>query len=1103
MPEGFSILAELTSAVIGAITGMLAEHGKSSVMQKIGKEALIRKIRTREKYLKKKYEKSFEALKKLDGGSFYEWLKERRTISRILSFSNAEDTGNINIEQMRHSRECFFTDAFHMAQARDFNEKEELRKVLNDLFLYVDELFWGSLDEKDVFLYKKSVGEIRKLINENTGKIIQAVQYHDSFAEYIDNQKTEQKVPFKLDYRSEEIPFVGREKEFGEIDAFCASAKQISWWAVIGKGGSGKSRLAYEYIKSNMSSAEWKMCFLREEFFSQAGGGGKYRMWNTWTYDKNLLLVVDYVQKYAKEVAQWIEGLFNSNSVTRKIRILLLERTDGEQSLWMRDGFEKTVAGALKYDRDFLRLQSLDMDLILFAVKYAEKKGRQISEADAADAWEKLKSIDADTRILYFIMILEAIFDNEPWRNWNRNDLAGYIVRREQEDIEIRFKHDKDMVRSFNRVLAFCTATKELPVFEVPENLPEMIKEEIEVIKNNSCDKHELCAGMQLENGVLQPVTPDIIGEYMVLYIIDQYYFDKGEKSQFIRDLWAYDSGDFHFFVYRLFEDKMDDGAYEDITKLMLFDAVPYGNICVMENYSNLLWRMAELSDLEQAFTLANILRNVYHNHPLNRMITCSYANILFNLSCKQELPEVKSTVEELGRLSIENGENGNIQTIYACVLSNLSMRNNQELTEIEAMVEELRRLAAENIGNEDILTAYTKGLVHLSCNQELPELKATVGELRRLFAENEGNGDIQRRYAKGLYNLSVKQELTEVKSTLEELRRLAVENKRNGDILTRYAEGLYSLSLKQELPEAKSTLEELSRLVGENEGNRDVLIAYANGLVSLSCKQELAEQKSAVEELRSLAAENEGNGEIQTAYAYGLHNLSNNQELLERKVTVGELRSLAAENEGNGDIQKAYAWGLYNLSNNQELLERKATVEEMRSLAAENEGNEDVQTAYVWGLYNLSNNQELLERKAAVEEMRSLAAENEGNEDIQKVYAYSLYNLSNNQELLERKATVGELRSLAAENEGNEEIQMAYAYGLFNLSLKQKLAARKVMIEELGRLAGENEENVDVQKDYERGLYLLCFKQEPTEMEETIEELRKLTARNVENVII
>ena len=54
MPEGFNILAELTSAVIGTITGMLAEYGKSSVMQKIEKKALIRKIRSREKYLKGK-----------------------------------------------------------------------------------------------------------------------------------------------------------------------------------------------------------------------------------------------------------------------------------------------------------------------------------------------------------------------------------------------------------------------------------------------------------------------------------------------------------------------------------------------------------------------------------------------------------------------------------------------------------------------------------------------------------------------------------------------------------------------------------------------------------------------------------------------------------------------------------------------------------------------------------------------------------------------------------------------------------------------------------------------------------------------------------------
>ncbi len=985
MPEGFSILAELTSAVIGAITGMLAEHGRSSVMQKIGKKALIRKIRAREKYLKEKYEKSFEALKKLDGGSFYEWLKERRTISRILSFSNAEDTGNINMEQMRHSRECFFTDAFHMAQAHDYNEKEELRKVLNDLFLYVEELFWGALDEKDVFLYKKSIGEIRELISKYTGDIIREIQYHGSFAEYIDNQKVMQKVPFKLDYRSEEIPFVGREKEFGEIDAFCASEKQISWWAVIGKGGSGKSRLAYEYIKNNMGSAEWKMCFLREEFFSQAGGGGKYKKWDTWTYDKNLLLVVDYVQKYAKEVAQWIESIQNSKSVTRKIRILLLERTDGEQSFWMREGFEKTAVDGLKYDKDFLRLQSLDVDLILFAVKYAEKNGKQISKADAEDAWDKLKSIDADTRILYFIMILEAIFDNEPWRKWKQHELAGYIVRREQEDIAVRFKHNKDVVRSFNRVLAFCTATRELPVFELPENLPEMIKKEIEVIKNNSGDKHELCAGMQLENGVLQPVTPDIIGEYMVLYIIDQYYFSRGEKEEVIRELGEYDSRNFWIFVYHLFQDKMDDGAYEDITKLMLFDAVPSDNIGVMENYSSLLYGMVAISDLKQALVLVEKLKKICSDYSYDEIIAYSYAIGLAGLSIKQELPEINDTIVELRRLAGENEKSATIQAVYAMGLFSLSSQ--QELAELKATIKELRRLAGENEKSATIQAVYARGLVSLSIKQALLERKATVGELRRLAGENEGNTAVQIAYAMGLFSLSSQQELAEQKATIKELRRLAGDIERNGAIQTAYARSLFNLSCEQELPEIKETVKELARLATENERNGDIQTAYARSLFNLSCEQELPEIKETVKELARLATENERNGDIQTAYARGLVNLSCEQELPEIKETVKELARLATENERNGDIQTAYARGLVNLSCEQELPEIKETVKELARLATENERNGDIQTAYARGLVNLSRKQEKAERKETVGEIARLAAENRENAEIQTIY--------------------------------------------------------------------------------------------------------------------
>ena len=1015
MSENFDILAELTGAVIGAATGILAEDIKGLAWKKIKEKRLIRKIRKREKYLKSKYEKSFELLNDRGKDSFCEWLEDKRTINQILSFSNAKDVSNISMEQMQYSRECFFEEAFKEAQVCGFSEKEELRKVLNELFRYVDELFWGALDEKDVFLYKKSVGEIRELIDKQTEKADRKIEYHDSFAEYIDNQKAGQKVPFKLDYRSEEIPFVGREKEFGEIDAFCASEKQISWWAVIGKGGSGKSRLAYEYIKSNMSSAEWKMCFLREEFFSQAGGGGKYKKWDIWTYDKNLLLVVDYVQKYAKEVAQWIEGLYNSNSVTRKIRILILERTDGEQSLWMREGFEKTVTGTLKYNKDFLRLQSLDVDLIPFAVKYAEKNGRQISKADAADAWDKLKSIDADTRILYFIMILEAVFNNEPWRSWNRNDLAGYIVRREQEDIAVRFKHNKDVVRSFNRVLAFCTATKELPVFELPENLPVMIKKEIEVIKNNSGDKRELCAEMQLENGVLQPVTPDIIGEYMVLYIIDQYFFDKGEKEEFIRNLWTYDSGDFYFFVYRLFEDKMGDGAYEDITKLMLFDAVPHGDICVMEDYSNLLWRIVEISDLNQALVLVDILEKLYHDCSLDEIIACSYANGLVKLCDKQEYPQAEESVEKLRKLAVENGLNSDIQALYARGLLDLS--DKQEQPEREATIEELRKLAVENA---KIQTIYAVVLLHLSRQQERMEIDDSLEELEGLLAQNGLNAEIQLDGVKNLFSPSCKQEQPEAGVSIEKLvEKLVI---RNAEIQTIYAMVLFDLSYGQEQPEIEVTIEELEKLVIRNI---KIQTMYARILFNLKCKPEQLEKEEIKAMQRKLG--NELNAGIQILYARGLFNLSLMQGQPERKATIEKLRKLAVTNGENTEIQEIYADSLVQLSNKQEQPEKEETIEELRRLAIENRNNAEIQTAYALGLFLLSHKQEQPKIKETIEELRKLVEENVGNGIIQTAYAAGLLNLSGKQELPEMGNTVEEMGKLAVGYVENTAIQTRY----------------------------------------------------------------------------
>lgn len=485
MLKNFDIPAELSNAVISTIVGIILENNVNIVRRSMKKQILVKTIRKREKFLISKYKDRFSLFHKINQDSFYRWLKEKETIKRILSFNNAEDTNNINTEQMRYCKELFFIDAFNKAGVYDLCEKEELRELLNDLFEYVDELLWKSLDEEAVVVYKKCVLEIRQSIGEFTENIIREIHYHASFAEYIDSRKVLQDVPFKLDYRSEKIPFAGRTEEFKKLDAFCASKRQISWLTITGKGGSGKSRLAYEYIKNNIHSADWKMCFLHDEFFKQTGGGGKYKLWHAWTYDKNLLLVVDCVQKYVNEVAEWINGLSDNNTITQKIRILILERTSEEEPVWCREVFDKINLDSMKYEEGILKLQPLGNDLISFAIKYAEKNKKQICEADAIEAWRKLKSIDSDERILHFIMILEAILNKKLWRNWNRNDLVDYIVRRELEDIDVRFQNTSNAVRSFYIALAFCTATGGLSVIEPSQDLPMIIKRELQEITNN------------------------------------------------------------------------------------------------------------------------------------------------------------------------------------------------------------------------------------------------------------------------------------------------------------------------------------------------------------------------------------------------------------------------------------------------------------------------------------------------------------------------------------------------------------------------------------------------------------------------------------------
>ncbi len=64
-------------------------------------------------------------------------------------------------------------------------------------------------------------------------------------------------------YDSGYTAFVGREKEFDELQEFCKDSMQVSWWAVTGPGGMGKSRLVYEFT-NKQKEAGWEIIWLKQ-----------------------------------------------------------------------------------------------------------------------------------------------------------------------------------------------------------------------------------------------------------------------------------------------------------------------------------------------------------------------------------------------------------------------------------------------------------------------------------------------------------------------------------------------------------------------------------------------------------------------------------------------------------------------------------------------------------------------------------------------------------------------------------------------------------------------------------------------------------------------
>lgn len=378
----------------------------------------------------------------------------------------------------------------------------------------------------------------------------------------------------KYHYANEELGFVGREAELCALNAFLNDSRQTLWWAITGQGGSGKSRLTYEFLKENERG--WFGFFINDA--TMVTDAENFRPFC------NTIVAIDYIQGREAKVAEWTSILLGRFKQTGfALRILLIEREcDKGQESW----YSRLHEALGKYDRALFENSSFSTVFLALGDLDDKSVSNLIGEIREShgfppDKWqdnrlreeyhkkfEKLKY-----RPLFVQLYVEAWITNkctEPDYNSLEGVVETSLLREQGRWIEF-FDGDKNVVESFIRLLIRAAAGGELS----EDNISELYKEDWKNLKEyfsnltppgrqrkESCRNFlaDLTQNFEQEGFAIKTYYPDIINEYMFAYYADE------NINEAVMELWKNAGTAFVVFMQRA---QTDFSSNEVIAKIV------------------------------------------------------------------------------------------------------------------------------------------------------------------------------------------------------------------------------------------------------------------------------------------------------------------------------------------------------------------------------------------------------------------------------------------------------------------------------------------------------------------------------------------------------
>ena len=402
----------------------------------------------------------------------------------------------------------------------------------------------------------------------------------------------------KYHYSNELLSFVGRHKELDELGQFLSEDQAFLWWAVTGQAGAGKSRLVLELMKRHKN--DWYSFFLNDRVTVNDV--------KSYAPIMNTLVAIDYVQGREQQYAAVIGCLADTFlAVGFRLRILLIERESGAQTgSWTENlvnSFGIADRGrfmAAQYG-DYISLADLDSQAVLdligeVCISHNLPADRRRDQTLKQEYWKKFEMLHF--RPLFVQLFVEAWIDNgcnAPGYD-SFEGVLEYVILREQERWLSALNGSRKVCSSLIRLLVRASAGGGLALGSLPQeyeedwNIVRMYLEETTLPGRQRKETvitflSDVSQSLIRNDGIIQPMYPDIIREYMFIY-----YLDEKDCADVAGELWRNAGRAFSLFLHRALSDFRNNPL---LIKIIENSPDPYGNIDILTARLALLERTA------------------------------------------------------------------------------------------------------------------------------------------------------------------------------------------------------------------------------------------------------------------------------------------------------------------------------------------------------------------------------------------------------------------------------------------------------------------------------------------------------------------------------